>query len=45
MTATTQDEVIATAGDLQQIQATIDPGSAGHLIVRLKVTRPNNRAA
>jgi hypothetical protein len=41
MTATTQDEVLATVGDLQQIKATIDPGDADHLFVRLKVTRPS----
>ena len=40
MPATTQDEVIATAGDLQQIKATIDPGTADHLLIRLRVTRP-----
>jgi len=38
--ATTQDAVVATAGDLQQIKTTIDPGSAEHLFVRLKMIRP-----
>ena len=42
MTATTQDEVLATVGDLQQIKSTIDPGMADHLFVRLKVTRPQS---
>ena len=39
--AITQEEIIATAGDLQQVKATIDPGTADHLFVRLSVTRPN----
>jgi hypothetical protein len=39
-TATTQDEVLSTAGDLQQIKAKVDPGTADHLFVRLSVTRP-----
>lgn len=39
--ATTEDQVIATAGDLQQIKAKIDPGMADHLFARLKVTRPS----
>ena len=42
MTATTQDQVLATAGDLQQIKASVDPGNADHLMVRLRVTRPSS---
>jgi hypothetical protein len=33
------------AGDLQQVKAKIDPGSADHLFVRLAVTRPSVGAA
>jgi len=39
--ATVQDEIVAMAGDLQQVKAKIDPGSADHLFVRLAVTRPS----
>jgi hypothetical protein len=39
--AITQDEILTTAGDLQQVKAKIDPGSAVRLFVRLRVTRPN----
>jgi hypothetical protein len=38
--ATTQNEVVSSAGDFEQIKAKIDPGMADHLFVRLKVTRP-----
>jgi hypothetical protein len=38
--ATTQDEVVSSAGDFEQIKAKIDPGMADHLFVKLKVTRP-----
>jgi hypothetical protein len=38
--ATTQDQVLATVGDLQQVQSTINTGNADHLFVRLQVTRP-----
>jgi hypothetical protein len=40
-TATTQDEVVATAGDLVTIKAKIDPGTSTHLFARLRVTRPS----
>jgi hypothetical protein len=39
-TVTTEDEVLATAGDLQQIKAKVVAGSADHLFARLRVTRP-----
>jgi hypothetical protein len=39
-TATTQDEVLSTTGDLQQIKAKVDPGTSDHLFLRVKVTRP-----
>jgi hypothetical protein len=38
-TAMTQDDVIATVGDMQQIKAKIAAGT-DHLFARLKVTRP-----
>jgi hypothetical protein len=40
-TATTQDEVMGTVGDLETIKAKIDPGAAMHLFARLRVTRPS----
>jgi hypothetical protein len=43
--ALTQDDIVATAGDLQQIKSTIDSGTTDHLFVRLKVTRPQNTTA
>lgn len=39
-TATTQDELLSTTGDLQTIKAKIDVGTATHLFARLRVTRP-----
>jgi len=38
--ATPQEDILSTAGDLEQVKAKIDPGDADHLFVRLKVTRP-----
>jgi len=38
--ATTENQVVATAGDLQQIKATVNSSTADHLFLRLKVTRP-----
>jgi hypothetical protein len=38
--ATTQGELLTTAGDLQQTKAKVNPGSADHLFLRLKVSRP-----
>ena len=40
-TATTQDEVVAIAGDLETIKAKIDPGTSTHLFARLRVTGPS----
>jgi hypothetical protein len=39
-TATTQDEIVSTNGNIQTIKAKIDLGTATHLFVRLRVTRP-----
>ena len=39
-TATTQDDVLSTTGDLQQIEAKVDPGTSDHLFLRVSVTRP-----
>ena len=39
-TATTQDEIVATSGDLETVKAKIDIGAATHLFARLRVTRP-----
>jgi len=39
-TATPQEEISPPVGDLEQVKATIDPGTSDHLFVRLKVTRP-----
>jgi hypothetical protein len=39
-TATTQDEIIFTNGNVQTIKAKIDIGTAAHLFPRLRVTRP-----
>jgi hypothetical protein len=39
-TATTQDEIVATTGDLEMVKAKIDIGSSTHLFARLRVTRP-----
>lgn len=38
--AAAQEQPLSTAGDLNQIKATIDPMGADHLFFRLKVTRP-----
>ena len=40
--ATVQEEIVATAGDMQQIKATIDPGTGDHLCARVRVTRPSS---
>ncbi len=39
-TATTQDKVIATNGNVQTIKAKIDIGTSARLFARLRVTRP-----
>ena len=33
-------KLLATAGDLELVKASIDPGDAMHLFARLRVTRP-----
>lgn len=40
-TAITQNEIVATTGDLETIKAKIDIGTATHLFARLRVTRPS----
>lgn len=39
-TASTQDEIVSTSGNIQTIKAKVDTGTAAHLFVRLRVTRP-----
>jgi hypothetical protein len=38
--ATTQEDVLSTNGDLQQIKAKVDPGTSAQLFLRVSVTRP-----
>ncbi|MFL6516379.1 MAG: hypothetical protein ACJ8M1_15270 [Chthoniobacterales bacterium] len=38
--ATTQEEIVSTAGDLELVKVKVDPGTSDHLFLRLSVTRP-----
>jgi hypothetical protein len=42
--AATQDEIVATTGDLETIKAKIDIGTSTHLFARLRITRPPQSA-
>ena len=39
-TVATNDEVLASNGDIQTIKSKVDPGSATALFIRLRITRP-----
>ncbi|MEY2547304.1 MAG: hypothetical protein QOG48_2421 [Verrucomicrobiota bacterium] len=43
--ATTQDEVLATNGDIQTIKAKIDIGTSTNLFLRLNVTKPQSNTS